>query len=246
MKGLTIDLVERTWAAALSMEEFSDAGHCAAESLGARSCSASLYFSSMDSVPRLHVGASLEQVRSPYPSDAVFDLRRVEADLHCARSSLPVVWGAWGSRVGHAATAPLPPSDFTRAQMALHIHPAHHFTLAFEWIDLHCPFEVAQLQNALHWLHVNCMHAERAAARLAIRGDGSSRRVLLSPEQAELLGWLARGMPEHLLSAILGLGAAEVLALKRSAVIAMSAANETEAVARAAASGLLTTMEPRA
>jgi hypothetical protein len=193
----------------------------------------------MDDPPVLCVGQRLEDLDGFFAPGTQFSHRRSMADSHCADSALPVVWGDWGMRVARADGTALPPSDFMCVQMALHVNPSHHFGLAFHWTAPYRPCAAEQLQAALHWLHINCLHAERAASRLVKRGLLGVGQPVLSGLQVQLLGWLAKGMPEHLLPMLLSLERADVDALRRSAVQALGSANETEAVMRAAALGVV-------
>ena len=239
MKPSIVGRVERAWASASSLGQLDAAGFRVAEEVGARTYTACLYLSPMDKPPVLHLGLGLDGLQGAGIPEALFSRQRALADSHCADSALPVVWGAWGVRVVGGEGPGLTSSDFMCVQMALHVNPSHHFGLAFHWTTPYHPCAAEQLQGALHWLHINCLHAERAASRLVKRGPLGVGQPVLSSLQVQLLGWLAKGMPEHLLPMLLSLERADVDALRRSTVQAMGSANETEAVIRAAALGVM-------
>jgi hypothetical protein len=236
---MMFDDVAHHWYTACSLDEFQAAGVFAARSVRARSCIGRLYTCSSQEHPVLRIGMPDSELTSEAHQTTHYRSSLIQADRLCASLAQPVIWDDWSSPSVFRGRPPQsPPPTFVCVQMTLHVHPAHHFNLAFHWTDTDCFLDAAELQKAIGFLQFHCLHAERAATRLALKGTSPSNSPL-STLQLDLLDFLSRGIPDHLLQVLLCLSAEQCAELKRATFRAMAVSNETEACARASALGLL-------
>lgn len=210
----------------------------AAEALGATACSLLYFEHNSHGAPAYELARMPAGLRDTY-ADA--DAAKVDPVMqHLRVRTAPIAWSRdtfaqvdqvqkWERYADHGLASGV--------DIALHVSPGRHFVLGLGWSGQ--VVDQQALRQRLAHVQTLAVFAEPTAYMIATVERTAKQTEALTPRELECLRWASRGLTDELTASVLGLSRRTVAQHVAEAQRKLNSSNRVQAVAIAAASGLL-------